>query len=1286
MEKDRSMRRLLRHALLTATVLAGLPTAHAADRVALVIGNSAYRTQNVLPNPVNDAADVGDMFRKLGFEVVEGRDLDGAGLKAKLKEFRDKLEGGSLALFYYSGHGIQVDGHNYIIPIDAKIDKQDDVKLETVDMDLVLQLMRAENRVSVVVLDACRDNPFARSLRRATKGATRAAESAYGGLAEIKSSVGSVIVYATDPGNVALDGEGRNSPFTEAFLKNAPRPGIEISRLIKRVRYEVVQATGSKQVPWDSSTLINDVYLAGGEPAEAKLASYTPEGPSRPPEVRGVPAATGGDAPKATDTPPAAAAEVSAIELCDRLASDPQDPLRNRKVAAVRTVDVARAVPACEKAVAEAPKELRLADQLGRAYLKSERFEDALRVYKDAAGRGSPYATNEIGYLYYRGFGGVKKDYAQARPWFEKAAQLGVPVAMTNLSFMYAHGIGVEKSPERALVWLRKAEALADTGAMVQLAWYYADGFGVDQDPARAKDLMQRAADMEEPEAMAGLGLFAQKGVGASQDFDAARKWFEKAAAYDSSSGMYNLGFYYMQGTGGAPRDYTIARDWFSRSVRHEGIDALIGLAHMRLNGLGGPADPKGARELLERAAAHDNSHAMVYLARALRDGDFGEIDEKAARDWLVKAVVLDDADAKSLLAEMDRPETPAQACDRLAAMESDPLRPPEVKGILSPGQVVHARAIPACEAAVKASPTTVRFLDQLGAAYIAADRWADARARFEAAAQKKSSFAAMWMGNIHRRGLGVEQNPAEARKWWEKASALGSRDAMFNLAVMYLDGDGGPQDFGKARQFFEKAAAAGDPTAMREVGELWYFGRGVAEDNTRAREWYEKAAAGGDTRSKRRLGEIHLKGYGVKADAQAARLWFQRAASEGDTEAMRLLADLYLNGQGGDREPKKARGLLEQAADDGNLKAMTGLAQLLLAGVVGDADEAGARSWYEKAAAAGDKSAADWLATHAPAATPDLAKGDLCDASAGASVDPLRSVEHPAVETVDPKVAIPACEAAHAAAPDNLRWADQLARAYLSGGRDLDAVRTFRAAAEAGSAYAALWMGNLHHRGQAGLAQDEAETIRWWEKAAAAGSPNAMHNLGLVHLDKVRTGAGTNLEADAATALSWFQKGAAIGEPDSMVYIALIHREGLGVKRDRGAHVEWLRKAAEFGSADAMRLLAVDLHKGESGKQDDTLARKLLERAVDTGDVGAQANLALFLLEGWGGPKDLARARALLEKAVAKQNLDAVTLLAKAHEKGNFGKPDKNEARRLYRLAADLGDKDAAEALKRLK
>lgn len=1275
----------LRHLPFLAVLLAGVPGAAAADRVALVIGNAAYRTQHALANPANDATDVGAMFRRLGFDVVEGIDLDGAGLKAKIKEFRDRLGEGSLAVFYYSGHGMQIDGHNFIIPVDAKIESPEDVRLETVDMELILQLMRARDRVAVVVLDACRDNPFARSLRRIAKPGTRAAESAYGGLAEMKTTVGSVIVYATDPGNVALDGDGRNSPFTESFLKNAPQPGVEISKLIKRVRLDVVQATGSKQVPWDSSTLVNDVYLAG-EPTPAAIAPVAGTAPAAPTTTAGATVLAARSPSEATAPAPAAVpaasvpAEPTAAALCDRLATDVQDTLRNRDVAPVRTVDTARAIPACEKAVGEDPKTLRLADQLGRAYLKAERYADALRVFKDAAGRGSPYASNEVGYLYYRGFGGLKKDYARARPWFEKAASLGVPVAMSNLSFMYAHGIGTERDPAKAVAWVNRGVALGDPGSIVALGGYHLDGLGVPQDPAKARELFLRAADMDDPEAMNQLGLLAQRGLGGPQDFDAARKWLEKAAAYDSASGMYNLGFYYLVGMGGAPRDYDIAREWFTRSIRLEGIDAMIGLAHMAFNGLGGPVDPQKARDLLERAAAHDSPAAMVYLAHAWRDGTFGRVDEAERRAWLEKAAALDHEEARRELAEMDRPESAGAACDRLAAIRTDPLRPREVAPV---DAVDPARAVPACEKAVKEAPKTLRYADQLGNAYVQAERYADARRVFAEAAKKKSAFAALWLGNMASRGLDQTADPAAARKWWEQAAAGGSSDALFNLAVLHLDGTGVPKDATRAKSYFEKSAALDDVGAMRELAELYYFGRGVAEDDTRARELYEKAAARDDTRSKRRLGEIHMKGHGVKVDATLARLWFQRAAADGDAEAMRQLAGLYLDGLGGDREPTKARGYLEQASAAGNTRAMTALAQVLLAGAVGDVDEVGARRWYEKAAALGDETAQSWVAAHAPAAAPDLAKGDLCDQAAGSAADPLRSVDFPAVERVDPRLAVPACEAAHAASPETLRWGNQLARAYLVADRDLDAARVFRDTADRGSAFAALWMGNLHARGLAGFAVDPVRAAEWWRKAADLGSPNAMYNIGIVELDAADGGRDAT---HARAAKDWFERAAALGEPDSMLRIAFLHRDGIGTEANPERYVEWLRKAADFGNGEAMRFLAARLFHGEDGPRDVAGARHLLEKAVDGGNVDALANLALFLIEGYGGPRDPVRARELLEKGAARQNLQAIGDLAKAFEKGAFGKPDLAQAKRWYRLAADLGDADAAKALTRMK
>jgi tetratricopeptide (TPR) repeat protein len=228
-------------------------------RVALVIGNSKYQHATQLRNPSNDAADITQALRKLGFDAIEGRDLDRHGMEDKIREFGRKLEGADLALLFYAGHGMQVGGKNYLVPIDAKLERAGDLSLDTIEVGQILAQMEAEKRVNLVFLDACRDNPLARSFSRSL--GTRST-SVGSGLAAIQSAIGTMIAYATQPDNVALDGDGRNSPFTTALLKHVTTPGLEISALMKRVRADVIAATHEKQVPWDHSSLVGDVILA----------------------------------------------------------------------------------------------------------------------------------------------------------------------------------------------------------------------------------------------------------------------------------------------------------------------------------------------------------------------------------------------------------------------------------------------------------------------------------------------------------------------------------------------------------------------------------------------------------------------------------------------------------------------------------------------------------------------------------------------------------------------------------------------------------------------------------------------------------------------------------------------------------------------------------------------------------------------------------------------------------------------------------------------------------------
>ena len=254
--------------LLLAVFLQVQLVVAAEKRVALVIGNSAYAHSPKLTNPANDAADMAKILKQRGFEVILGLDIDKAGFDGKVRDFARALENADIALLYYAGHGLQVAGQNYLIPTDAKLGRQRDLHFEAINVNFILRQMEIdrENKTNIIFLDACRANPLARNLARSM--GTRSA-SVGRGLAQVKTGVGTFISYSTQPGNVALDGAGRNSPFTSALVKRIPEPGRNLTSLMIAVRNDVLRATKGKQVPWDHSALTGNFYF---DPALAASA------------------------------------------------------------------------------------------------------------------------------------------------------------------------------------------------------------------------------------------------------------------------------------------------------------------------------------------------------------------------------------------------------------------------------------------------------------------------------------------------------------------------------------------------------------------------------------------------------------------------------------------------------------------------------------------------------------------------------------------------------------------------------------------------------------------------------------------------------------------------------------------------------------------------------------------------------------------------------------------------------------------------------------------------------
>jgi len=222
-------------------------------RFALVIGNANYETAP-LRNPENDAVTMQKQLAEVGFQVTKYTNCDYQTMKKAIVEFGTALqsEPDAVGLFYYAGHGIQVNGENYLVPIDAKLEKESDVEIYAINLTgLMTQLQYSANSMNIIILDACRNNPFARSFR----------STASRGFSVVSAPGGSIVAYATAPGSVAADGEGANGLYTQELVKAMKNPGMKIEDVFKQVRVQIKQLSGGKQIPWENSSLEKDFYF-----------------------------------------------------------------------------------------------------------------------------------------------------------------------------------------------------------------------------------------------------------------------------------------------------------------------------------------------------------------------------------------------------------------------------------------------------------------------------------------------------------------------------------------------------------------------------------------------------------------------------------------------------------------------------------------------------------------------------------------------------------------------------------------------------------------------------------------------------------------------------------------------------------------------------------------------------------------------------------------------------------------------------------------------------------------
>src|ERR1700686_3270189 len=263
--------------LPAALLLVVSQPALAEKRVALVLGNSAYQNVAPLPNPVNDSAVIAATLKDAGFDVVDSRrDLPAIEMRRALRDFADRARDADIAVVYYAGHGMEVDGTNYLIPVDAKLERDTDVYDEALSLDRVLVAGEPAKQLGLVILDACRDNPFARVMKR-----TVASRAIGAGLAKIEpTSPNMLIAYSAKAGSTALDGDAKNSPFTMALAKHLTTPGLDVRRAFGFVRDDVLKTTSYRQEPFVYGSL-------GGDDVPLVPARATASPPNPPHDKRG---------------------------------------------------------------------------------------------------------------------------------------------------------------------------------------------------------------------------------------------------------------------------------------------------------------------------------------------------------------------------------------------------------------------------------------------------------------------------------------------------------------------------------------------------------------------------------------------------------------------------------------------------------------------------------------------------------------------------------------------------------------------------------------------------------------------------------------------------------------------------------------------------------------------------------------------------------------------------------------------------------------------------------------
>ena len=667
---------------LAVLLITAIP-AHAEKRVALVIGNNDYPALGAdeqLLKAVNDAQAVGDTLEELGFEVSRTENASRAGMLASLISTADRIEPGDVAFFFFAGHGVSIDGANYLLPSDipnAESGSESLVKLSAISEATIIQTLKARGaRVAIVVLDACRNNPF-------SEGGTRAFGDASRGLSRPPTveTQGVFGLYSAGFGQRALDRLNDNDPnpnsvFTRVLVPALKKPGLSLIDVAYQVNGEVARLAGSverKQEPaYYDQARGRDIYLVSAPEVNVTVQQTVVDDTQRVSKSASDPCAsaqlhfeaardlgrvdaledhiqrfgscefaaianmlieslresepdvavlTPSDGDGAGAGSGGGLSDSDAVAECQRLASD-----------LASEADISAAIDACRVAAARVPTDDLTLYLLGEALNAAGDYSEAVDWYRKAADLGLADAQNALGLKYDAGEG-VALDDQEAARLYRLAAEQGLAVAQYNLGLMYDFGEGVQENNAEAVRWYRKAAEQGRADAQNRMGLHYDAGEGVELDDREAVSWYRKAAEQGFAAAQHNLGLMYADGEGVGEDDVEAVVWLRRSAEQGYADAQNALGLKYDLGEGVALDDEEAAR-WYLRAAEQGLAAAQHNIGLMYDNGEGVPQDEAEAIRWYRLAAEQGHASAQNRLGLKYDSGSGVELDDVEAVKW----------------------------------------------------------------------------------------------------------------------------------------------------------------------------------------------------------------------------------------------------------------------------------------------------------------------------------------------------------------------------------------------------------------------------------------------------------------------------------------------------------------------------------------------------------------------------------------------------------------------------------------------------------------------------